>query len=523
MGRSSVLEGSHAITDLYDTQRGTFLVRYPLWLVLGLGISGVIAFAMVGFLGYPGDPSVFSKPWELYLWFCALMITLLISIFRNRALRGQLIVILIIAMLWVIVVYVIGFPGGFLAAVRKYLEEHLPLLADEQLTYVVVNFGIILIYWVDTIRRWARRAAGKRLHPEIDLSTGERIDGKVNPEDQPSMAELVSGDLLAGSVLTALLSYLFLPSVMNHIVITHPPLTSCNLAVSFPPSACLTQDVQWVTLNFLDQTQALTYIAVGLLALGLAAMLGGFGSIGGAPVPIGVAKAVTEVNAEGAPALAPVTTGVAETVLDALRAAINRRLRELLTGLGRSLRNIVWPVLLFVATYGIFQLSVGIQSYLHAPHKDITAVVTFIIPAAVWGLASALSIVFSAALTLFNWRVADNSLRFLGLIGFIVLLTFWIFSLALWGFNVLLEQFNSNVVRPFDPPSWATAASFIALVIFGGYVLLRGGLRPAAQRQPATAGARVNTAPPNTPAPGADQPAMRSSDGQASQPTSPQE
>ena len=30
MGRSSVLEGSHAITDLYDTQRGTFLVRYPL-------------------------------------------------------------------------------------------------------------------------------------------------------------------------------------------------------------------------------------------------------------------------------------------------------------------------------------------------------------------------------------------------------------------------------------------------------------------------------------------------------------
>ncbi|MGH2504441.1 MAG: hypothetical protein ACRDID_18195, partial [Ktedonobacterales bacterium] len=153
------------------------------------------------------------------------------------------------------------------------------------------------------------------------------------------------------------------------------------------------------------------------------------------------------------------------------------------------------------------------------PHKDITAVVTFIIPAAIWGLISALSIVFSAALTVFNWRVADNSLRFLGLIGFIVLLTFWIFSLALWGFNVLLEQFNSNVVRPFDPPSWATAASFIALVVFGGYVLLRGGMRPATpQRQPAMVGARVSV-----PAQGAEQPATRSSDGQASQPTSPQE
>ena len=514
MGRSSVLEGSHAITDLYDTQRGTILAPFPLWLVLGLGISGVIAFAMVGFLGYPGDLAVFSKPWELYLWFCALMITLLVSIFRNRALRGQLIAILIIAMLWVIVVYVIGFPGG---VIRKFLQHYLPLLADEQLTYAVVNFAIILIFWVDTIRRWIRRANGLRLHPAVDLSTGERIDDKVNPEDQPSMAELIAGDLIAGSVLTGLLSLLFVPQVMNHIVITHPPLGDCNLAVSFPPSACLTQGVQYVTLNFLDQTQALAYIAVGLLVLGLAALLGGLGSIGGAPLPIGVAKAVSEVNAEGAPVAAPITTGVAETVLDALRAAINRRLRELAMGLGRSLRNIVWPILLFVATYGIYYLSVGIQGYLHAPHKDLNAVLTFIIPAAIWGLVSALSIVFSAALVLFDWRVADNSLRFLGLIGFIVLLTFWIFSLALWGFNVLLEQFNEHVVRPFDPPSWATAVSFVALVIFGGYVLLRGGRRPAAPpRQPATVGAgarRVNTAPMNTPP----------TDGQASQPTSPQE
>ncbi len=119
MGRTSGLDSSHAITDLYDRQRGAFLVRYPLWLVLGLGISGVIAFAMVGFLGYPGDLQIFTKPWELYLWFCALMITLLVSIFRNRALRGQLIATLVIALLCVIIVYVIGFPGG---VIRKLLS-----------------------------------------------------------------------------------------------------------------------------------------------------------------------------------------------------------------------------------------------------------------------------------------------------------------------------------------------------------------------------------------------------------------
>src|SRR5487761_2625442 len=500
MGRSSGLESSqssqssYAITDLYDTQRGTFLVRYPLWLVLGLGISGVIAFAMVGFLGYPGDPQIFDKPWELYLWFSALMITLLVSIFRNRSLRGQLIATLIIALLCVIIVYVIGFPGG---AIRKFLSHYLPLLADEQLTYVIVNFAIILIYWVDTIRRWVRRAAGLRLHPEVDLATGAHLDEKVDPAEQPSMAELISGDLLAGAVLTALLSYLFKPIVMNHIIITHPLLSDCNLAVSWPPSACLSAGVQYATLTFLDQTQALTYITVGLLVLGLAAMLGGFGSVGGAPLPIGVANAVNAVNEERAPVTAPITTGVAETVADALRAAINRRLRELLYGLGRSLRNIVWPALLFVATYGIFELSVNIESYLHADHKNINAVVSFILPAAIWGLASVLSLAFSAALTLFRWRVADNTLRFMGLIGFIVLLTFWIFSLALWGFNVLLEQFSANVVKPFDPPSWATAASFIALVIFGGYLLLpETGRRLVRRPQPNSrpvAAARIRT------------------------------
>ena len=515
MGRSSgpdSSQSSYAITDLFDTQRGTFLVRYPLWLVLGLGITGVIAFAMVGFLGYPGDPQVFKQPWELYLWFCALMITLLVSIFRHRSLRAQLIATLVIALLCIIIVYFIGFPGGI---IRQFLQKYLPLLADEQLTYVVVNFGIILIFWVDTIRRWIRRAAGLRLHPEVDLVTGEKIDEKVDPADQPSMAELISGDLIAGSVLTALLSYLFMPMVMNHIVITKPALGACNLAVSFPPSACLSQGVQYVTLTFLDQTQSLAYITVALVILGLAAMLGGFGSVGGAPVPIGVAQAVQQVTAEGAPVAAPITTGVAETVLDTLRAAINRRLRELLFGLGRSLRNIVWPALLFVTTYGIYKLSVYIQSYLHAAHKDINIVIAFILPAAIWGLVSVLSLAFSAALTLFRWRVADNTLRFLGLIGFIVLLTFWIFSLALWGFNVLLEQFNSTVVRPFDPPSWATAASAIALVIFGGYVLLRGGVRPGAGRQPAAsrpvAAARVAAA------------TDASSDGQVSQPTSAQE
>lgn len=520
MGRSSGLESSHAITDLYDTQSGRFLVPYPVWLVLGLGITGVIAVAMVGFLGYPGDPTIFDKPWELYLWLCAMMITLLVSIFRHKSLRGQLIATLVIALLCVIIVYIGVFPGG---VIRRFLSHYLPLLADEQLTYVVVNFAIILVFWVDTIRRWVRRAHGLRLHDEVDLATGAKREEKPDPAELPSMAELISGDLLAGSVLAGLLSYLFMPVVMNHIVITHPPLTDCNLAVSFPPSACLTAGVQYASLTFLDQTQALAYVTVGLLVLGLAATLGGFGAVGGAPLPIGVSQAVNIVNAEAAPVTAPITTGVAETVLDTLRAAINRRLRELASGLGRSLRNIVWPVLLFVTTFGIYQFSLNMQGYLHSDHRGISAALTYIVPAAIWALVSVFSLAFSAALTLFSWHVADNTLRFMGLIGFILLLTLWIFSLALWGFNVLLEQFSANVVKPFDPPSWATAASFIALVIFGGYLLLtENGRRLVRRPQPNSrpvAAARIRTGG-SAATPSASSGAQ---DGQASRPSSGQE
>lgn len=487
MSRSSALSGVHAVTDLYDTERGFFVIRYPLGLVLGLGISGVVAFAMAGFLGY-SHTSVFAKPWPLYLWFCALIITLLVSIFRHPSLRLQLIITLIVAALCIVVAYLIGNPTGFIS---RFLKHYLPLLAKEQLTYVVVNFAILVIFWVDTLRRWIRRARGLGLHPGVDLTTGAKVDRPVDPADEPSMAELIAGDLIAGSVLAAALSYLFLPGVLNRLITTTPPLTTCSLAVSFPPSDCLSHGIQFVTLNLIDKTQALIYLPLGLLILGLASTLGGFGAVGGAPLPVGVARAVNAVREEEPPVAAPITTGVAETVLDTMRAAINRRLRAVGSGLARSLRNIVWPALLFVATFGVYQLSVLIQHYLHGP-KTLHEALAYVLPALGWGVVSVLALVFSVALTLFSWHVADNTLRFLGLIGFIVLLTFWLFSLALFAFNKLLEQFNANVVRPFDPPSTATIVSAAALIIFGSYVLLTEGGRSLFARRPAASRPTTN-------------------------------
>src|SRR5262249_54568951 len=102
------------------------------------------------------------------------------------------------------------------------------------------------------------------------------------------------------------------------------------------------------------------------------------------------------------------------------------------------------------------------------------------------GILAVIMIVLSAALLLYQARVAENSLRFLGLVGFVVLLTFWIFSLALSAFNgffLLISSPNGPFFLkriPFPQPGASTIISFGALVVAGIYLLVRRGRGPRA-------------------------------------------
>src|SRR5579872_2269582 len=95
-----------AITDVYDEQRGTFLVRYPVWLILGLGLAGVIAFAVTGFAAVAKDG---SAPIVMYVWLCALIIALQSSIFRHRFMRARLIATLVVTLVCIVVVAYLTF------------------------------------------------------------------------------------------------------------------------------------------------------------------------------------------------------------------------------------------------------------------------------------------------------------------------------------------------------------------------------------------------------------------------------
>ena len=480
-----------AFTDLYDEKRHTFLIKYPVWVILGLSLSGVVIFALTGYLGYsPSEP--LYQPWLLFLWFCALLITLQISIFRHQSLRKRLIATLVMSLLAIVFIGITYFNQSLPEILRNLLQggRFFRALAQNALTYSVVNFGLLAIFWADTLRRWVRRAQGKQPNPTVDIGFG-RYSGN---DDMPSLQELISGDLIAAAVLALLLSFLFEPNIIAMFV--HPngvAITNCT--VSWPIGTCVggAGPHDPPTLSFLDLIQTLLYLPLGLLVLALSATVSGLGALQGVNENHSQ-ESLIMMKPENSTSTGAVASDVTETVLDTLRAALDRRIRLLLQNLALAFRYIGWPVLLFLATYGVAELSTNTRNYLHSP-KILLNVAKYILPGAGWGLAAAVGLVLSAALMLFRWRVVENTMRFMGLVGFIVLLTFWIFSLALWGINQLLININVSDRTPFSPPSWMTGISLVLLVVFGTIVLARRSRRPASGAQPARTTALEPDAP----------------------------
>ncbi len=498
----------HAITDLYDEQRRAFLVQYPVWFIVALALSGVVVFAITGFYGYGN--SVVRQPWDLFLWFCAVLITLQISIFRNESLRRRLLVILLFTVASIVFIGITYFNASLPDILRQLLQggRFFRFLATNVWSYTILNFGILAIFWADTVRRWIRRSRGMPPNPRVSIG----IEAPFRPEELPTMQELVSGDLIAGAVLTLALAFIFRPEILNLFI--HPnnagPLTTCT--VSWPLGGCHGYGGGMSdppTLSFLDLIQSLIYLPLGLIILALSATLSGLGAVGGVDAKSTEIDApLNPENDAGQSSTVPIAVDVTTTVINTIRSALDRRIRLLLNNLALSLRMIGWPTLIVFATYGLAELSTDIQNYLHSG-RGLGDAALYILPAAAWGALAACGVVFSAALMLFKWRVAENTFRFLGLVGFILLLTFWIFSLALWGFNLLLLQTHALTGRhPFDPPSSPTAVSFVALVIFGILLLVRRSRRrppaagPAKEAGAVGAGVRTGSAPSD---PGATQ------------------
>ncbi len=491
----------YAITDVYDERRRTFLVQYPIWVVVLLGLAGVLAFALVGFLGYQdgfkNDPpavfEVFKQGWPLFLWFCALIMALEISILRNPKLRGQLVATLIVTLVSMVIVGIIYFyRPNFLQLLQDLLQSiNIRVLLENirggKFLYAFINFAMIIVFWADTIRRWIRSGQGKPVNSRVDIGLGG-TKTSAGPADNPTLQELISGDLIAGAALVALLALVFRSDVLtvfSNVLGINVPVDNCATVWPFgactPPGGGLANPP---TLTFIDTIQALIYLPLGLLILALSAMLSGFGAVGGVTEQtIGQTdiKPVTDESSTES-----VSEQVSLTVINTLRSALNRRLRIALDNMLYSLRNAVWPVLILIGVIAVASSAKFTRLYLHLQSDANTCPTAckptldsfgwpyqYVIYAGLFGILAVVAIVLAVTILVFRIRVAANTFRFLGLIGFILLLTFWIFSLALSGFNGLLKLTGATQREPFPPFGVATVISLAALIIWGAIALIR--------------------------------------------------
>ncbi len=500
---------NRAITDVYDEQKRTFLVQYPVPLVVALALGGLISFALAGFLGFrvPNDPTVsfqpigldtfFKEPWPLFLWFCALIMTLEISILRNRKVRGEMVAALVVTVISIILVgvfYFYGFDIKHLIQNVLDLTRAIPEIGNSPYTYALFNFGILAIFWADTIRRWVRCAMHKPLRRGVDIGF-EDHDSTAKDPDYPSLDELISGDLIAGAALALVLALFFRAGIVNFVSTAlriNVSVTTCTL--SWPFGACHAGGTPMdpPTLFFINLLQTLIYLPLGLLILALSATVAGLGAAGGVNSNLGGAQVQVPQHDPSRTAAGSVSEQVAMTLFDTLKTAVNRRLRVAAGNFTLSLRNAIWPVLVFVGTLSVATASREIQQYLHLLSDKQTCALSGYLPcgyvddklltggqpyvsiglAVLFGAVAVLAVTFAMALLIFRQRIAENTFRFLGLIGEIILLTFWLFSLVLSAFNYLLWLIDHNVRLPFPQPGASTIVSFACFVAWGVYIYI---------------------------------------------------
>ena len=573
---------AHAATDIYCPHRHTSRVQYPLPLIIGLVVTGALAFMLTGFVGYfnctipyvvggqiQRDPHsgnalcwhdaasgflYLREPWPLYLWFSALMIVLLISILRAR--RPRLLAALVIAVLSIAIVAVVYLYGE--GPVLNFLTS----LLYRPWTWVIANFGLILAFVGDSARRWLRFRATemKRLGGDPSASMVARAEqARVM---RARIGERIAGDLIAAMLLCAGLAIVFSDSFVQGVLATlGGSQFACGPTLFYPsapylPVAHLHGTLQQFLQGLLagnavspypcpvpvgprlpiplESVSATDLLLAGIFFVPGVGVLANTAFIRGLAPLSGVSQEThgAAAQAPDSPRAEDVAGRVGMSILDTLLEALEHYILPYVRSAALSLRNILWPLLILIASFSFALCSRFIQYYLHhydptyncnpalrIPDCHPTTTSTYLELAVVFGVLGFLCTIFSIGLLLLSGRVVSNSLRFLGRIGGVVLLVVWMFSFGLFGFNWFLLDTGTVprslavpapqgaglcqipswqiMLAPADPAcrqpfslSWVTAISFAALILAVFYLVLRLrglSLRPASTRTASSA------------------------------------
>jgi hypothetical protein len=314
-------------------------------------------------------------------------------------------------------------------------------LFSRQWTYTIINFLIIIVFFTDTTFRWLRRAQGVK--PSQNLSDSDTH--AAGPND-PRVEELAAGDLVAGLVLFGLMALVFTYDFIHGTAaltgIGPEPRNAILPNIADVPT--VVPLLGGVHLALIDRLLALVCLPLGFVVLAIAATLSGLSAV----------RAVYQYPTRTVAGLAgsrdSATAQVALVLYNAVTAAVDRYIRLIVFRIVRSFRNVLWVILTFLASLGLALLAKQVQAYLHTSPRPVDVLLYAAFGAAV----AVLSVVMAQSLQLFSPRVATNSLRLLGWVGFVLALTFWLFSSTMVGLDWLGQI--AGVV----PPALSTGVVF---------------------------------------------------------------
>jgi hypothetical protein len=472
----------HADTDVYCEKRGTSLVQFPLVAVISIIVAGLAAFMVAGFVGYTarvciaGDPRTtlpsggcwhdpwyqflyLKEPWPLYIWFSILMVLIQVVVLRAHLRRLMMtLVVTALSILIVAIVYLVG-PG----AVEDFLLKDHSGLVYQPATYALLNFGLLAAFVVDSLRRWLIYGSTELNPQRQDLQAAD--PNRSMALRRAKIGELISGDLIAGMVLSAVLAIVFSDGFLKTLYgVAGGSIFNCGANLIAPVfhqggQTCPLDPKYHVltvspfvplfgahTINLIDTVTAVACFVPGIGVLAITAFIRGLDPLSRATSPA-TSLVVSGPNARGQDVAGQVGLAVFEALNEALRRYILPYARRAVL----SLRNILWPLLILIGSFSFALAGRFIQYYLH--HYDPTYycdpllkiancqapnTLTYLGLALAFGATGFITTVASAALLMMSSRVFTNTMELLGRVGYVLLLTFWLFALALFGFNWFL-------------------------------------------------------------------------------------
>jgi hypothetical protein len=232
-------------------------------LIWFVGISGFVAFALVGFLGYDGDPTflhnlffhmtkgAFYIPiWGFtFLWFSVLVVLLLLYMVRDSTYRRT----------YRLAIIVLSAISVFAATVLYYFHEHIPPPGGGGLKdlpwYGIVNFGVIGIYLAANEWHWFLRD-----------------DPVLKADPDQSREEVAIGEIIAGGIMLLLLSLFFTTGPINLLsgAGLGPSLPACTQSAFGLPWPCLQSFASLNSphsLSLIDTIVAMICFVLGPLGL----------------------------------------------------------------------------------------------------------------------------------------------------------------------------------------------------------------------------------------------------------------